>query len=326
MAKANHQSKIYDAPLWRKSLQKPAYASKKLGRKIKHLFQDAIRLTTQNPDKWGIINRVEIRMVGLRRSGNHALIDWIKKQQTGRLKHINDIPVGENPFRHEYEYFIDHYPEYPKSIENLYRQSNGEFRSKDCLIYNYEDHPLEKIVHSGFERKHDWYVGKSARRIDLLIMRDPFNLLASRLRKGFVSVKSTQTSFTDLWVSYAKEFLGETNQLAQEKVCVSYNHWIQDVDYRRGIAQQLGLTFTDEGFNQVARRAGGSSFDGTQHNGDPSKMDLTGRWRHYLSNDLYQSLLKNKALMTYSEQIFGQISGLNEVQAVLSESAGDRPQ
>lgn len=322
--KKEARKKIYDDPLWKKALRKPGYASKKLNRKIKHAFQDTLRLNTQNPDSWGIINQTEIRMVGLRRSGNHALIDWIKKQQTGPFKHINDVPIGENPFRHEYEYFIDHYPEYPKIIEDLQRQSKGEFKPKDCLLFNYEDYALKKVTDTGFERKHDWYVGKSARRIDLIIVRDPFNLLASRLKKGFVSVKSTQANFTDLWVSYAKEFLGETNFLTQNKVCVSYNRWIQDVDYRRTIAEQLGLTFTDAGFNQVARRAGGSSFDGTSHDGDPSKMNLTGRWKHYLGDDLYQSLLNNKALMAYSERIFGQVSGLNEVQAAMDEQS-DRP-
>ena len=320
MTKSNHKSKIYDDPLWKKALRKPGYASKKLSRKIKHVFQDTVRFRSQNPETWSVVNQTEIRMIGLRRSGNHALIDWIKKQKTGEFKHINDIPIGENPFRHEYEYFLDHYPEYPKIIENLRRQSLGDFKPKEYLIYNYEDYSLPEILAPGFERKHDWYVGKSAKRIDLLIMRDPFNLLASRLKKGFVSVKSTRVNFTDLWVAYAKEFLGETNFLPNQKVCVSYNRWIQDVDYRRDIAEQLGLTFTDAGFNQVARRAGGSSFDGTAHDGDPSQMDLTGRWRHYLSDDLYQSLLNNKLLMDYTEHIFGQISGLDEVQSVLSKS------
>ena len=320
MTKSNQKSKIYDDPLWQKALRKPGYASKKLSRKVKHVFQDTIRFRTQNPEDWGVVNQTEIRMIGLRRSGNHALIDWIKKQKIGEFKHINDVPIGENPFRHEYEYFLDHYPEYPKIIENLRCQSQGDFKLKEYLIYNYEDYSLPEILEPRFERKHDWYVGKSARRIELLILRDPFNLLASRLKKGFISVKSTRVNFTDLWVAYAKEFLGETNFLPYQKVCVSYNHWIQDIDYRRDIAQQLGLTFTDAGFNQVARRAGGSSFDGTSHDGDPSKMDLTGRWRHYLSDDLYQSLLNNKLLMTYTERIFGQISGLDEVQSVLSKS------
>ncbi|MBF2034095.1 MAG: hypothetical protein IGR92_01130 [Leptolyngbyaceae cyanobacterium T60_A2020_046] len=318
MANNQEQAKIYDDPLWKKALKKPGYASRKLTRKMQHIFQDAIRLTTQNPEAWGIINQTEIRMIGLRRSGNHALIKWIQKQQEGKFTHINDIPVRENPYRHEYEYFIDHYPEYPKVIQRLQRESRGIFEPKDCLIYNYEDHTLGEILDPGLERKHDWYVGKSAKRIDILIMRDPFNLLASRIKKGFISVKSTRANFTDLWLSYAREFVGETNYLTHNKVCVSYNRWIQDEAYRREIAEQLGLTFTDAGFNHVARRAGGSSFDGTQHNGDPTKMDLTGRWRHYLDNNLYRSLLNNPEIMAYSEKIFGQVEGLNEVRSVLN--------
>ena len=319
MTKKDLKSRIYDDPLWKKALKKPSYARKKITRKFQHVFQDQRRFLTQKPEQWGIVNQAEVRMVGLRRSGNHALISWMKNQQDGKFKHINDVPLEENPYRHEYEYFLDHYPQYPKEIERLRQFSNGNFKKKDWLLYNYEDHRLDKISSPAFARKRDWYVGPSARRIDLIIMRDPFNLLASRIKKGFTSVKSSQVSFTDLWIAYAREYLNETNFLTETKVCISYNRWIQDVEYRRLLAEQLGLPFTDDGFTKVARRAGGSSFDGTTHDGDAAKMDLTGRWRHYLNDELYQTLLKNKTLISYTERIFGDVSGLTEVQSALGQ-------
>ena len=50
------------------------------------------------------------------------------------------------------------------------------------LIYSYEDFPLDQVASDKFEHNHDLYLGKSAIRYDLLIIRDPFNLFASRLK------------------------------------------------------------------------------------------------------------------------------------------------
>jgi len=315
--------RIYDAPLWKKALNKPGYALTKLRRRLQHGWQDSIRLTLQHPQDQGIVNQTEIRMVGLRRSGNHALIQWIKPQQNGVFQHLNDVPVYENPYRHKYEYFIDHYPHHQGAIRQLHRQARGEFKPTDWLIYNYEDYPLGPIVDPAFERKHDWYLGPSARRLDVLILRDPFNLLASRLKKGFVTVKSTQYTFGDLWLAYAKEFLGETNYLTQPKICISYNRWVQDREYRRQLAAQLGLVFTDAGVHEVSSRAGGSSFDGTDYAGEARQMDVMSRWQHYLHHDLYGQLLHHPDLLRYAEWIFGPIEGIEVLKATWDHSGTD---
>jgi hypothetical protein len=42
-----------------------------------------------------------------------------------------------------------------------------------------------------FEQHHDQWVGASWQRYDVLILRDPFNLFASRLRAGFLELSLT---------------------------------------------------------------------------------------------------------------------------------------
>jgi len=252
------KQKIYDDPLYVKALKKPGYAWVKLTRKFTHFFEDNQRVKDYDSEKAEIVNQKEMRIFGLRRSGNHAVITWITEQQSGVVKHLNDVPPFENPFRYTYEYCRDNYPGYPKIEEKLRQEAIGNFTKKDCLLFNYEDYDFNQVISKNFERKHDIYVGKSTKRYDLLILRDPFNLLASRIKKGFVCVKSSRKSFVDVWISHAKEFLGETNYLTQQKVCINYNQWVNDIDYRRQIAEQLDLNFTDEGINIVSRRAGGS--------------------------------------------------------------------
>lgn len=68
-----------------------------------------------------------------------------------------------------------------------------------------------------------------------------------------LQVKNKNFTLSDLWIDYAKEFLQETNYLPNNKVCVNYNLWVSDVNYRREVANRLNLDFTDAGFDEVRR-------------------------------------------------------------------------
>jgi len=253
--------------------------------------------TVNSPE---IVNQKEIRVVGLKRSGNHAIINWIRKQHHGEVWHLNKIPVKRNPYRFLYE----HYPK-----EKLKQEAKGNFTKKDCLIYSYEDHALEQITNKGFESKAELYLGKSASKYDLLILRDPFNLLASRFKKGYIKVKCPDITLVELWISYAKEYLGETNLLKSKKICVNYNQWFSDVNYRRQLAEQLNVKFSDAGFNDVKGQGGGSSFDGLTFRGKAAEMDVLNRWKVFADDPQYRKLIDNVELRDYSERIFGHIPG-----------------
>ncbi len=148
-----------------------------------------------------IVNQKEIRVVGLRRTGNHAIINWMRKQHNGEVWHLNKVPVKRNPYRFLYE----HYP-----YEKFTKEASGDFLKKDCLIYSYEDFELEEIASQEFENKHDIYLGKSAVRYDVLILRDPYNFMSSRLKKDYMTVRNKNKTLVDLWISYAQEYFGET--------------------------------------------------------------------------------------------------------------------
>ena len=100
----------------------------------------------------------------MRRTGNHAIIDWIKGQQTGKIEFWNDLKVNINALRQKYENLRENYP----------------FVKKDCLIRSYEDYTLARYYKLEFESKYDLYFGKSGTRYEVLILRDTFNLFASR--------------------------------------------------------------------------------------------------------------------------------------------------
>lgn len=253
-----------------------------------------------------IVNQKEVRIIGLKRSGNHAIINWIWKQQGQDVTHLNNIPVKINPYRFLYE----HYP-----TQRLKQELLGNFTEKELLICSYEDCQLKNIVDESFERKHDFYLGKSAKRYDVLILRDPFNCFASRLQmyinKNEVDKKNTliTSESIKIWLDYAKEFLGETNYLKNNKICINYNLWCSDIEYRQQLAKQLDLEFSDAEFDRVKGQGGGSSFDGLNLNNQGSKMKVAQRWELMADHPYFLELINNSEVFEYSNKIFGHISG-----------------
>lgn len=252
-----------------------------------------------------IVNEKAMRVVGLRRSGNHAIITWIRRHYDEYVWHLNNVRVKQNPYR----ILNQHYPK-----DKFEQEAKGNFSQKSCLIYSYENSALENVTDLSFERKHDYYLGKSKCRYDLLILRDPFNMIASMyagIQKSegaikYMRIRSTPKTISELWLDYAKEFLGETSYLKNNKVIVSYNKWCLDQDYRKQISEQLGLEFSDAGFNVVKKTGGGSSFEGIELDGQASKMDVMNRWQRFVNDPEYRKFF-NQEIYDYSEKIFGHI-------------------
>src|SRR5690606_33971140 len=122
----------------------------------------------------------------------------------------------------------------------------GRFSHKDLLIYNYEDTFLGPLTKPEVEALHDEHVGVSRRRIDVLVLRDPFNLFASRIKGGLGEVSHAVA--LRIWRQHAGEFLGRRTLSVNPLVPINFNRWACDADYRARTADALGMKFTDAGF------------------------------------------------------------------------------
>lgn len=284
-------------------------------RELGYFFDDTKRILLQPFSPQDYINQKEIRVVGLRRSGNHGIIIWLRRHYDRHILHLNNVSPMRNPYRQLYQNY--------STKEKLKQEAKGIFSKKECLIYNYENYTLDSIVNSKCEKNHDIYLGKSASRSDLLILRDPYNMFAS-IRKGQLQKKSNhnylktypknQKSISELWLDYAKEFLGETNYLKQNRVMLNYNQWVCDQEYRKNIAKKLDFNFCDTGFNVVKNYGGGSSFDGTKFNNQATKMDVLNRWQNFIDDPEYRQMF-NSEIMEYSQKIFGSIKGTEALKS-----------
>jgi hypothetical protein len=128
----------------------------------------------------GYVNGTELRIVGMSRSGNHAIINWIIRQAAGRLCFLNCAEPKSNPFAsarrlvHGAPYIVNY------DGFDIAAERRGILSRKAYLLHSYEDCFLGTVNSRSFAVCHEAWVGASCRRVDVLILRDPFNLFASR--------------------------------------------------------------------------------------------------------------------------------------------------
>lgn len=236
--------------------------------------------------------QTEMRVVGLRRSGNHAILNWILRQADPPVTHFNDVN-----------------PQCPYDEDVRVRVGDPSAKRLNWLIYSVEDTSLAILADKSSYPQRSRYEGLAiGRSLDLILLRDPFNFIASRFRKGGdwgrKSIYVSGLSPAQMWVTYAREFLGETNWLSNDAIRVNYNAWCVSKQYRSDLAQKLGLTFTDSGFQEVSRVGGGSSFDGTIMSGEAQSMSTGQRWRIFRDDDRYRDLFRDPLLLDLAEHMF----------------------
>jgi hypothetical protein len=223
------------------------------------------------------------------RSGNHAVINWILAQAQGRTCFLNCAEPGTNPF----ESARPLSPDRPGHLANydfdLAAERGGRLSRKDLLLHSYEDNFLGPFRKPENEALLAAAVGTSRRRIDLLILRDPRNLFASRLASGYGWLDDHLV--TRVWCQHAREYLGLRRNLRQERLMLSYNDWATSAAYRRRVAAALGMSFDDRAAHVVPPVAGGSSFDGTAYDGRAEDMPVLTRWHAFRGEHRFERLL-----------------------------------
>lgn len=203
---------------------------------------------------------------GMKRSGNHAIINWLSPQLD--CVHFNNlIPLG--PILRGRPMPI---PEPFAAWRHLQEQRIGMPLCR--LLVSLEDHDLRTAPFTD--------VDVSMNR--LLILRNPRQLFASRLRKAFrVDMPAYPRSAGPilqravmLWKQHARCYLGEHTHFPG-RIAISFDTWFADIDYRRAISAVLGAAFDDVGFGKVSAEGGGSSFDGTGFHGRAHLMSVGDR-------------------------------------------------
>lgn len=203
---------------------------------------------------------------GMKRSGNHAVVEWMLAQ--GRFVFCNNLVPVASILRGEKMLPA------PRDFPAWQREKAGASGAGPDLCASLEDLPLDfrpfRALPAGCRQ--------------VLVVRDPENFFASRIRKGRLldhpayprAPGPLLTRVVEGWKTHAREFLGLTSTL-ENRVGVFFNAWFADPAYRRQLSARLGLEFSDAGFTRVAAAGGGSSFDRTDFDGDNTRMQVLAR-------------------------------------------------
>ncbi len=260
-----------------------------------------------------IRNSLEIQIFGLRRSGNHGVIAWIAQQYTSPIVFLNNARPFADPFA---TYQMGRIPN-AVPHRKLGADETERLRSqqKELLLISYEDVAIRKLSKRELLPEKQLWLGESGRCRRLLLLRDFYNWIASRVRLLENKGKLPDDIFgkldlqIGLWIMYAREFVGETRHLQSvETVPVRFDRWSDDQPYRLEILERLGIAVLNNKRMVVPKACGGSSFDGKRFSGSDERMDIQSRWK-YLELPEYRPLLQQIAqrreeIDEYNRQIF----------------------
>lgn len=219
------------------------------------------------------MNDFEFRVISPKRSGHHALILWLSGLFEDSVLHLNDVELRKDPFAtSKGETFVN---------ELLGKGSLTPKPGNDrrCVVLSYEDLDLTKVKgESDFDSSR--WLGGSGQIRNLLCLRDPYNMLASRFALWNKDVTERHAEILKIWCEHAREFLGHTKTLSG-RIPVNFNRFVVEERYRQELCRELGLSFRDAGFRPIpSGLIGGSSFPGA-YGSRVSGAELLARWKIY---------------------------------------------
>ena len=273
-----------------------------------------------------VVNKKEIAVFGIRKSGNHAISVWLLRHLGRRAVHLGDV-TGESPYdscaeintkrlcqwrckpaiRNIHKIFsrkgVTAFPRNEQAVNWKYIR---HFSPKDCLILSYKNRFLDDAVYEAYVQRHDIHVGSSEQRHRVVILRDAFNLFASLLRTPGITAHDIATCIR-IYKQYAELFLDASRQKQQNIICISYNKWFSSRDYRAGLVERFGVTLDREPVRAAPSNGNGSSLDHDRQGGNDQRKRVLERWQTCRNDPAYRAIFKDAHLAELSESVFGRI-------------------
>jgi len=167
--------------------------------------------------EWDIIYRV----VGMKRSGHHAIIMWMVKNMDGNIYHINNVnnpDVADNL----------------KKITEL-KKDGG----KNILFYSIEDYDPDK----------DFKINFNTVTTDICVLRDPLNIFASRIKVSKTNEHKNKDWFSENKINLYKKHFNLLNN--DNFKVINYSKWNFDDDYRKELSSDFNLK-DSENFEEIS--------------------------------------------------------------------------
>ena len=237
---------------------------------------------------------------GMKRSGHHAVINWMCEQGKPSF-HVNNIGF-------DFDYLHDPVTRKHSDIKSILYAKRYTADSDDPEKVTYRRALRMGCNLAVYSAEDKWFGLCSAimrEKIDcsnltyVIVVRDPYNFIASRLKNKRRTIRRRWPAQMEIWKEHVRACLNKDDK---DFVDINFNKWFVDKSYRKRIAGILNIPFTDKGLNDV--RIGASSFDGSRFEGNAQKMGVLKRWRRYKNRRSYWDLIDDETV-ELSEQYFG---------------------
>ena len=232
---------------------------------------------------------IMVFVFGMRRSGHHAVMQWL-------TDFYDDVVHIDNPRLNSLwssKTFVN--GERTKDIEAV----RGRYRQVTML--NFEDGDFQIPISEYVDA-----IGEHKEHRNILVVRDPFNCFASRLRKHH------PVAAWDRWKRHAREYLGVTEHLGPSAVKINYNYWFASSEYRIQTARQFGFAYGGKPLLEVVpRKTRGSSFTGMDYEGRAHDMKVLSRWREHIGEERFLSAFDSETVELASDIFCGGLRGLS---------------
>ncbi|MGH1464344.1 MAG: hypothetical protein ACRBBQ_03195 [Cognatishimia sp.] len=230
-----------------------------------------------------------LRVFGMRRSGNHAIINWLLRNANGNSTFLNNCATGQ-PACDSWRAVEVNAKRMPIKRGTQIADVTAGVGDDALLVLSYEDFPPDPDE-GGTGLTSD--VPMDLIKRDIVLYRNFMNWSASLLRKIQANDElDTLVCLRVMMVALDKyrEFLElAANSGSNDFLPINYDRWVARPRYRARILQDLGLPHKDNSLGKVQPYGGGSSFQKDVKKADNLATDE--RWRAMVNDPTYQLVL-----------------------------------
>lgn len=235
----------------------------------------------------GIAPGTVLRVYGLRRSGNHAVINWLQRNAPeGRALFFNNCKPGRDPFSTFRAAEID-----GRRVAGADADATDiAARAGDgtALILSYED-----VMPGKRRRPVTAGVDDAAVDHEVIVARGFLNWAASLVRKlqanPAYSAPRRMAIVLKAVTTYSVMLNLMTGDTAPRNIAIRYDDWRVSPDYRADRLARLGFEKRDDTLGPVQGYGNGSSFPDAAETGEDLRADE--RWRQMKDDPEYRIVL-----------------------------------
>lgn len=246
-------------------------------------------------DQLGFIPGQVVRACGMRRSGNHAILNWLQRNAPPQgAVFLNNCKPGTNPLDNFATIEINAKQVFAKPgkdrLAAAISSATAPIGDGAMFLFSIEDNsPAEFLRKRTLSGNFD----EALIDVDLLIYRSFLNWSASLLKKMQPNTGYSLSRRSSIILNAIDKYTRLLNMISQTEgmqgvVPICYDAWATSQTYRADILTRLNLPQRDNSLGAVQQYGGGSSFQKQAQT--PQDLQTALRWQQMSDDAEFQAI------------------------------------